>query len=38
MKIKIAITVFLIITLHFVFAQKTATFKKVEQEVKQAIE
>jgi ketosteroid isomerase-like protein len=38
MKIKIAIVVYLIITSHLVFAQKTATNKKIEQEVKQAME
>ena len=38
MKIKIAIVVYLIITSHFVFAQKTDTNKKIEQEVKQAME
>ncbi len=37
MKIKIAIIVYLIITSHLVFAQKTATNKKIEQEVRQAI-
>ncbi len=37
MKRKIAIVVFLIITSQLVFAQKTATNKKIEQEVRQVI-